>query len=77
MLMLQLFLSLLLILLIKHPQEPHGLYPSSQDFMRAMSCYLRLGKCIQLLKAYALSLLGQTNRSLLGGHTGMSLCLSI
>ncbi len=74
MLMLQ---QLLLLLLLKHPQEPHELYLSSQDSMLAMSCYLHLSKCIKLLKAYVLSVLGQTIHSLLGGHTGMSLCLSI
>lgn len=74
MLMLQ---QLLLLLLLIHPQEPHELYLSSQDFMRAMSCYLHLSKCIKLLKAYVLSVRWQTIHSLLGGHTIMSLCLSI
>ena len=57
--MLMLQQSLLLLLLI-HSQEPHELELSSQDSMLAMSCYLRLGKSIKLLKAYVLSVLGQT-----------------
>ena len=73
----QLQLLLLLLLLLIHPQEPHGIYLRSQGSMRTMSCYLQFRKCIKLMKAYALSVLGQTIHSLFGGNTGMSLCLSI